>query len=89
MEEGAGEYLTLVARLAATTDGSWRISVDGSRTAGVPLAPATLVMRLWRNPQTGLLRGSVQLLGSDEWAPIQSNAGLERLVRSWLFEGQG
>jgi hypothetical protein len=61
-------------------------SADTSRA--IPLAPLTLVVRLWRSSPAGTLRGSIELHGSDRWAPIQSNGQLEELVRAWLLGGE-
>jgi len=48
--EPAGEYIALVVRLQTAADGTWHLYVigaDGSRS--FPLAPLTLVIRLWRS----------------------------------------
>jgi hypothetical protein len=84
----ADDYIALVVRLQTAADGTWHLSVDGtSGTAAIPLAPVTLVIRLWRGGSSGLLRGRIGLHGSDRWAPFQSNAQLEELVREWLLPG--
>jgi hypothetical protein len=85
-DETAGAYLALVIRLEPDQHGQWQISVDG--TTVIPprsLPPTTLIVRLWRTPEAELLRGTIRL-GTDDspWAPIQSNAQLEALVRAWL-----
>ncbi len=86
--EPAGSYVALVVRLQADADGRWFVYVDGTDPIPpIPLAPLTLVLRLWRSSDTGVLRGSVRRHGSDQWAPIQSNTQLEDLVRAWLFGG--
>ena len=86
--EPAGEYIALVVRLQLAADGKWYIHVDGtSQPAAIPLAPATLVVRLWRSAGTGLLRGTIGLHGSNYWAPIQSNVQLEELTWAWLSIG--
>jgi hypothetical protein len=83
--EAAGEYIVLVVRLQAAADGSWELFVDDqTRTQRVPLKPATFVVRLRRMANQGLLRGSIRLDGNS-WAPLQSNAQLEQLIRGWLF----
>lgn len=82
-----GEYIGLVARLQRAADGSWYVHVDGTNEiTTIRLVPATLIIRLWRSSDTGVLRGTVQLHGSSYWAPIQSNAQLEELVRAWLLK---
>jgi hypothetical protein len=87
--EPAGDYIALVVRLQAAADGMWYVHVDGtSQVASIPLAPATLVVRLWRSADTGLLRGTIGLHGSNYWAPIQSNLQLEELTRAWLSIGK-
>jgi len=83
-----GEYIALVVRLQTTAEGTWQLYVDGADGQRVlPLAPLTLVIRLWRSSDRRLLRGVVRLDGNDRWAPLQSNAQLEELVRAWLLGG--
>jgi hypothetical protein len=85
----SGQYVSLVVRLQAASDGTWYLDVDGSNTAHtIPLLPMTLVVRLWRAGQSGPLRGTIRLHGTDHWAPIQSNGQLEQLVRAWLLSGE-
>ena len=86
--KAAGEDIVLVVRLQAAADGSWYLHVDDqSHVHTIPLAPATLVIRLRRLGELGLLRGTIRLEGDQHWAPLQSNAQLEKLVRAWLFGG--
>jgi hypothetical protein len=86
--EPDGDYTTLVVRLEPGTDGVWYVYVDGTQQLDpLPLKPVTLVIRLWQHTGTGLVRGSIRLYGSDQSAPIQSNARLEELVRAWLIPG--
>jgi hypothetical protein len=86
--EPAGNYITTVVRVQMAADGKWYVYVEGTNTTqAIPLVPVTLVVRLWRASETGLLRGSIRLHGSDHWAPIQSNGQLEELVRAWLLSG--
>lgn len=88
--EPAGSYVALVVRLQPAADGRWYVYVDGTdRVDAIPLVPLTLVVRLWRSSDTGVLRGNIQRQGSDQWAPIQSNTHLEELVRAWLFSSSG
>jgi hypothetical protein len=91
MEPGSpGEYIALVVRLEAAADGRWYLHVDGSDGVQVfPLTPCTLVIRLWRSSDRRLLRGVLRLDGNDHWAPLQSNAQLEELVRAWLLGDAG
>jgi hypothetical protein len=86
--EPPGEYLALVVQLRVAADNRWYLAVDGTGPGlpiAIPLKPATLVLRLWRAGATGTLRGTVRLHDSEVWAPIQSNARLEQLVRTWLL----
>lgn len=84
--ESTGEYIGLVVRLQADADGAWVLAVDGTHgPLSLPLVPATLIVRLWRAEETGLLRGSVSLAGSDQWAPLHTNTTLIELVQAWLF----
>jgi hypothetical protein len=86
--EPAGNYITVVVRLQMAADGKWYVYVEGTSTPqAIPLVPVTLVVRLWRASETGPLRGSIRLHGSDHWAPIQSNHQLEQLARAWLLSG--
>ncbi|HEX6288330.1 MAG TPA: hypothetical protein VFZ66_04025 [Herpetosiphonaceae bacterium] len=83
--EPDGDYTTLVVRLQTAADGTWYVYVDGTPEA-LPLKPVTLVIRLWQH-SSGILRGTIRLHDSDQWAPIQSNARLEELIRAWLLPG--
>jgi hypothetical protein len=86
--EATGEYIVLVIRLQRAGDGSWELFVDDQTQARrIPLQPATFVVRLRRMGTQGVLRGMVQLGGNSEWAPLQSNAQLEKLIQAWLFKG--
>jgi hypothetical protein len=86
--EPTGDYIAIVVQLRAATDGAWYVNIEGTQTAkGIPLAPLTLVVRLWRVSDTDLLRGSIRLHGSEQWVPIQSNIQLEALARAWLSSG--
>lgn len=81
--ESAGEYLNLVIHVQPGQGGV--LIIDG--TTGqqrIPQTPATLVIRLWRSFETGIVRGSIGLHSTDIVAPIQSNTQLERLIRTWL-----
>lgn len=87
-EAPSGEYISLVVRLQRATDGTWSIFADDAATTHViPLAPMTLVVRLWRSGPEGILRGSIELQGLNRRAPIQSNSQLEELIRAWLLSG--
>jgi hypothetical protein len=84
----AGNYIALVVRLQLADDGLWYLYVDGTvGPQAVPLSPATLIIRLWRNGDTGVLRGSVRFQDSDLVAPIQTGAQIESLIRAWLSPG--
>jgi hypothetical protein len=84
--EPADEYIGLVVRLQTAHDGTWYISVDGTQEARmIPLVPLTVVLRLRRVRQTGVLRGTIELQGTTLSAPIQTNRQLEELVRVWLY----
>ncbi len=85
MEHEPGDYLTLVLRLGnAGNDGCCLWVDDGQTSHVIPLGRTPVVLRLWRARHTGTLRGTVRLVGTEEGAPIHSNAKLEQLVRAWL-----
>lgn len=85
----SGEYISLVVRLQTNAEGIWYLHVDGADwQRDLPLAPATLIVRLQRNSTDGPLRGSIRLHGSEHWAPIQSNSQLEHLVHAWLSSSE-
>ncbi|HZO27262.1 MAG TPA: hypothetical protein VFH48_14875 [Chloroflexota bacterium] len=84
----SGEMLALVIRFGPDRHGQWSVSVDGTTTLPArPVPPTTLIVRLWRSGERGVLRGTLRL-GDDEaiLAPIQTNDRLEALVRAWLGE---
>ena len=61
------------------------VYVDGTiRSEPKPLVALTLIVRLWRAADTGILRGTIRLGDTDYWAPIQSNTQIEELARAWL-----
>jgi hypothetical protein len=86
--ESGGEYLALVIRLQPDQAGRWHLSMDGTtHLAPRPVPPTMLVIRLWRTSEQGPLRGTLGLAGDDErWAPIQTDARIEALLRAWLGE---
>ena len=86
MGQSAGEYVTLVLACEPSADGRWSLAIEGmkSRQANGS-GPETLVIRLWRIPETTLLRGTVHLQGDEQGAAFASNTELERLLRGWLF----
>lgn len=87
-QETGDEYVALVLRMAPDRDGAWFVHLDGTDTSWtVPLAPLTLIVRLWRIRSRGLLRGRIQSPGDERWIPIQSNTDLEEFVRLWLLSG--
>jgi hypothetical protein len=86
--EPTGDYIAIVVQFRTAADGAWYVYVEGTdKVEAIPLAPLMLVVRLWRANDTHVLRGTIRLHGSDHWAPIQSNAQLEDLVRAWLLSG--
>ncbi|HEY0737939.1 MAG TPA: hypothetical protein VGD69_23680 [Herpetosiphonaceae bacterium] len=86
--EPNGDYTTLVVRLYMGADGAWYVSVDGThQLEALPLKPVTLIIRLWQQTGTGIVRGSIRLHDGDQTVPIQTNVGLEELVRAWLLAG--
>jgi hypothetical protein len=88
--ESSGDYIGLIVRLQVHADGDWYVSIGGTTTMeALPLRPISLIVRLWRSRDTGILRGNVQLSGSDRWAPIQSNDQLTELLRAWLSSDGG
>ena len=87
-QETGDEYVACVLRLAPDRDGTWFVHLDGTDASWtVPLAPLTLIVRLWRIRSRGLLRGRIQSPGDEHWIPIQSNTDLEEFVRLWLLSG--
>jgi|GEM_PF-3202837 len=80
-----GDYTTLVVRVQMAADGMWYVFVDGSQEA-LALQPVTFVVRLWQH-SGGVLRGTIRLHNSDQWAPIHSNGQLVELIRAWLGPG--
>jgi len=84
-----GHYLVRVVRLRRATNGAWYLTVAGPDGSwSVPLAPLTLVVRLWQT-DSGLLRGTIHMPGTDLVVPIHSNANLEALVRVYLATAAG
>lgn len=78
----------LLVDVSKGSDGRWRIVVnDTHRERIYPLVPGGLLIRLWRAPETGILRGTVQLRGTEYEAPIHTNDRLEAMVRDWLAGG--
>ena len=80
--------LALVVRLQPDRHGRWLVSVNGTATVPArPIPPTTLIVRLWRDGERGVLRGTLGLAHDETLlAPIQSNERLEALVRAWLSE---
>jgi hypothetical protein len=77
-------YITLTVQLVVD-DSACSLRVDGLGDPQViPLKPTTVAIRLWRNGDKGILRGTIRLHGTDFWAPLHSNTLLEQLVRAWL-----
>ena len=82
-----GSYIALVVRVEELQSGGWALVVDGSAGSHtIPLQPATFVLRLWRGADGHVLRGTIQLHGDDEPAPLQTNQRIEQLVRRWLLQ---
>ena len=85
----SGDSIALVVRLREAADGRWLLHIDdASTTAEIQLQPATLVVRLWRSLNTKVLRGTIQLHGSQHVATIQGNMQLIELIRAWLLPDQ-
>ena len=81
-----GSYIALVVRVEELQSGSWALLVEGSAgTQILPLQPATFVLRLWRGEDGHVIRGTIQLHGDDDSAPLQTNQRIEQLVRRWLL----
>ena len=81
-----GDTTVLVVRLRAVADGTWSVHIDGSKTfSEIPLAPATLIVQLWRPAKEQVLRGTVELYGSHHRVAFQSGAQLMDLIRTWLL----
>ena len=84
----AGDYIAIVVQLRAAAGGNWYVDITGTHhPKALLLMPLTLIMRLWRTGDTQVLRGTIRLQGSDNWAPIQTNAQMEELLRAWLLSG--
>lgn len=86
--EATGTYIVLVVRLEPASRDTWKVRVYSEGTQAprfIPLAPATFVIRLWHTSTSTALRGRIQLAGSPNKAPIQSNEQLGELVRAWLL----
>lgn len=82
----SGEYCVYVVRIEPTVNGTWQVHVDGTlQQFTVPLQPLTLVVRVWRTHDTGVLRGTLRLRSTELVAPFQSNSALEQIIRSWLL----
>lgn len=86
----AGGYTALVIRLGVGGDGTWCVEFDDTRQSRVlPLTPAILVVRLWHAGNTGVVRGTIRLHGSEHWGPIQSNVQPAELMHAWLTGEDG
>ncbi|NTU83375.1 MAG: hypothetical protein HGA45_29065 [Chloroflexales bacterium] len=84
-----GDTIMLVVRLQPDDDGTWHLHLEGLEPELVlPLAPATLIVQLWRDSGSKLLRGTLRLHGTAHSATIQSNTQLIDLLRSWLMDVQ-
>jgi hypothetical protein len=80
-----GTYFAFVVALRQVADGRWYLTIASQDSVERHLlVPTTLVVRLWRPRETDVLRGRIGVHGDDTWAPFQSNARLEALVRAWL-----
>jgi hypothetical protein len=81
-----GDSIALVLRLHETADGQWLLHVEGtSMTETFRLAPATVIVQLWRSSNTKVLRGTIQLHGSQHTATVQGSTQLIELIRAWLL----
>lgn len=81
-----GESVTLIVRLHESAAG-WLVTVDsGGRGDHIPLMPTTLLIHLWQPSDASVLRGTVQLLGSQQTAVFQSSAQLVTVVQHWLAQ---
>lgn len=82
-----GESIALIVRLHQAADGQWCVQVEGRGTVETfPLAPATLIVQLWRASDSRVLRGTIQLHGSSHCAAVQGNGQVVELVRAWLLK---
>lgn len=80
------DSIAVAIRLQPDPYGSWSFHVEGtSYFDAIPLAPATLIVRLWRSDDSKILRGTVQLHGSTHTAMLQSNTQLIEIISAWLL----
>lgn len=80
-EQGEGEHAVLVVSLGRSADGVWRVTVnDTVHTTTVDLAPLLVVIRLWKQRRTGIIRGTIEHPASSRRAPFQSNTQLETVI---------
>ena len=82
----SGESLAVVVQLKQDAGGQWCVYVDGTDThQALPLAPLTLVVQVWLAGEARVMRGNIQLYGTQHAAPVQSNGQLIELVQAWLI----
>lgn len=88
--ESAGDYFALVARLHADAQPAESLcSTRGATGQDDSHVAPIIVVRLWRTRDRGILRGTIRLHESQYWAPLQSDARLERLLSACLAHGNG
>jgi hypothetical protein len=81
-----GETFVLLVRLYQSSDGTWRIDMHGTHTIErLRLLPATFLVQLWRAADAELLRGTIELCGSERSAVLQGNGELIDLLQAWMY----
>ena len=84
-----GETLALTLHIGSAEQGSWQIRVGGARHSAYALAPATLVISLWCPIDAHVVRGTIQLVGSEcRQVVFQSSDQLLELLQHWAGGGQ-
>ena len=88
MEEApasADQYMALVVRVELDSSGDWVVVVASHTTRlTTHIAPATLVLRLWRSADGGVLRGTVGLAGTEHTVAVQTQTAALELLRAWF-----
>ena len=88
--EHDSDQIVLLVDVDQDTLGNWRILVnDTDQEMSYAVMPGTFVVRLRQAPETGTLRGVIQLRGSEYQAPIHTNSQLAAMVRHWLIGDAG
>lgn len=86
--EGAATYHLLVVRLQSGEHDHCPLVVDIAGTSTIlMLHPATFIVRLYQQPGSAIVRGTIQLHGGEQRIPLQSNLDeMMAFIRAWLLE---